>query len=293
VEQSRPVESIVQEVTDLVRDGYQEVTLLGQNIDAYGRDMVPKRKFSDLIRIVGNVPGLKRLRFVTSHPRYMSMGVVEAVAETPAACESFHIPFQSGSNEVLAAMGRGHTREKYLHIVDRIRSVRLSRNQPSSDKIAADLTNFFSVQRIPDASITADVIVGFPGETDEQFQDTLALMEEVVFDSVNTAAYSPRPNTPAALWDNQVGDEVKQDRLRRINEVNKRHASERRARRMGRVEEVLVEERNVRVPTQVMGRTRHGYIVYCEGDIDLLRGRLVKVLIDTCHTYYLAGTIVD
>jgi tRNA-2-methylthio-N6-dimethylallyladenosine synthase len=127
VEQSRPVESIVQEVTDLVRDGYQEVTLLGQNIDAYGRDMVPKRKFSDLIRIVGNVPGLKRLRFVTSHPRYMSMGVVEAVAETPAACESFHIPFQSGSNEVLAAMGRGHTREKYLHIVDRIRSVRVSR----------------------------------------------------------------------------------------------------------------------------------------------------------------------
>jgi tRNA-2-methylthio-N6-dimethylallyladenosine synthase len=149
------------------------------------------------------------------------------------------------------------------------------------------------VQRIPDASITADVIVGFPGETEEQFQDTLALMEEVVFDSVNTAAYSPRPNTPAALWDNQVGDEVKQDRLRRINEVNKRHASERRARRMGRVEEVLVEERNVRVPTQVMGRTRHGYIVYCEGDIDQLRGRLVKVLIDTCQTYYLAGTIVD
>jgi tRNA-2-methylthio-N6-dimethylallyladenosine synthase len=118
------VESIVKEVEDLVQDGYKEVTLLGQNIDAYGRDMIPKRKFSDLIRSVGRVPGLKRLRFVTSHPRYMSMGVVDAVAETPSACESFHIPFQSGSNEVLAAMGRGHTREKYLHIVDRIRSVR-------------------------------------------------------------------------------------------------------------------------------------------------------------------------
>lgn len=118
-------------------------------------------------------------------------------------------------------------------------------------------------------------------------------MEEVVFDSVNTAAYSPRPNTPAALWDNQVSDEVKQDRLRRINEVNKRHASQRRARMTGRVEEVLVEERNVRVPSQVMGRTRHGYIVYCEGDIDELRGRLVNVEIDTCQTYYLAGTIVD
>lgn len=126
VEQSRPVQSIVQEVEELVAQGYKEVTLLGQNIDAYGRDMIPKRKFSDLLRIVGSVPGLERLRFVTSHPRYMSLGVVEAVAETPAACESFHIPFQSGSNEVLARMGRGHTREKYLHIVDRIRSVRPS-----------------------------------------------------------------------------------------------------------------------------------------------------------------------
>jgi len=124
VEQSRPVESIVKEVTELVAQGYKEVTLLGQNIDAYGRDMMPKRKFSDLIRIVGEIPGLERLRFVTSHPRYMSLGVVDAVAETPSACESFHIPFQSGSNEVLAAMGRGHTREKYLHIVERIRSVR-------------------------------------------------------------------------------------------------------------------------------------------------------------------------
>ena len=124
VEQSRPVESIVEEVEELIQQGYKEVTLLGQNIDAYGRDMIPKRKFSDLIRTVGSLPGLERLRFVTSHPRYMSLGVVDAVAETPAACESFHIPFQSGSNRILATMGRGHTREKYLHIVDRIRSVR-------------------------------------------------------------------------------------------------------------------------------------------------------------------------
>jgi len=123
VEQSRPVESIRREVETLVEQGFKEVTLLGQNIDAYGRDMIPKQKFSDLIREIGNVEGLKRLRFVTSHPRYMSLGVVDAVAETPAACECFHIPFQSGSNSVLQAMGRGHTREKYLFIVDRIRSV--------------------------------------------------------------------------------------------------------------------------------------------------------------------------
>jgi tRNA-2-methylthio-N6-dimethylallyladenosine synthase len=125
VEQSRPVESIVREVEDLIHNqGYKEITLLGQNIDAYGRDMIPKRKFSDLIRTIGSIPGLERLRFVTSHPRYMSMGVIDSVAETPAACESFHIPFQSGSNHILSLMGRGHTREKYLRIVDRIRTVR-------------------------------------------------------------------------------------------------------------------------------------------------------------------------
>jgi tRNA-2-methylthio-N6-dimethylallyladenosine synthase len=137
------------------------------------------------------------------------------------------------------------------------------------------------------------VIVGFPGETEEQFQETLSLMEEVIFDSVNTAAYSPRPNTPAALYTNQVSDEVKQERLQRINKLNKEHAAHRRARMLGRTVEVLVEERNVKVPTQVMGRTRHGYIVYLEGDIDVLQGELVPVKIDTAQTYYLAGKLID
>lgn len=269
VEQSRPLESILLEVKDLVAKGYKEVTLLGQNIDAYGRDMVPKRKFSDMIRSVGAVEGLERLRFVTSHPHYMSLGVVDAVAETPVLCESFHVPFQSGSDAILKAMGRGHDRKKFLRIVDRIRS------------------------RLPDASITADVIVGFPGETEQDFQDTLDLMETVVFDSVNTAAYSPRPNTPAATWDNQLSEEVKQDRLRRINVLNLKHAGERRARMMGRTVEILVEERNVKVPTQVMGRTTQGYIVYFDGDIDELKGELVNVKIDTCETYYLSGERVD
>lgn len=269
VEQSRPVESIMAEITELVEQGYKEVTLLGQNIDAFGRDQIPKRKFSDLLRTVGDIPGLERLRFVTSHPRYMSLGVVDAVAETPAACENFHIPFQSGSNDILAAMGRGHTREKYLHIVDRIRS------------------------RLPDASITADVIVGFPGETEEQFQETLTLMEEVVFDSVNTAAYSPRPNTPAAVWEDQVPDDAKSERLQRINKLNLQHAAQRRARLLGRTVEVLVEERNVKRPTQVMGRTTHNFIVYFEGDIDELRGKLVNVNIDTCQTFHLSGSIVE
>jgi len=269
VEQSRPLESIVQEIETLVEQGYKEVTLLGQNIDAYGRDMAPKRKFSELLKIAGSVPGLKRLRFVTSHPRYMSLSVVDEILNTPSVCESIHIPFQSGSNAILSSMGRGHTREKYLHIVDRIRS------------------------RIPDASISADVIVGFPGETEEDFQDTLSLMEEVIFDSVNTAAYSPRPNTPAATWDDQVSEEVKKERLQRINILVRQHAKERRARMLGRTVEVLVEERNVKVPTQVMGRTRHNYIVYFEGNIDELQGELINVQIEQCEIFHLSGFRVD
>jgi tRNA-2-methylthio-N6-dimethylallyladenosine synthase len=148
-------------------------------------------------------------------------------------------------------------------------------------------------QRIPDASITADVIVGFPGETEEDFQDTLNLMEEVVFDSVNTAAYSPRPNTPAATWDNQIDEKVKKERLQRINVLVTAHAKERRSRMLGRTEEILVEERNVKIPTQVMGRTRHGYIAYFPGEIDELRGKLVNVKIEDCQTWYLSGTMVE
>ena len=150
-----------------------------------------------------------------------------------------------------------------------------------------------SNQRIPDAAITADVIVGFPGETEEDFGQTLDLMRAVVFDSVNTAAYSPRPNTPAATWDQQIDETVKQERLRIINQLNLQHAEQRRARMLGRTVDVLVEERNVKIPTQVMGRTRHGYIVYCPGEIDELRGQTIPVKIDATETYHLTGSRVD
>jgi tRNA-2-methylthio-N6-dimethylallyladenosine synthase len=137
------------------------------------------------------------------------------------------------------------------------------------------------------------VIVGFPGETDEDFKDSLDLMTQVVFDNVHTAAYSPRPGTPAAIMVDQVPDHVKQERLQRINALNLQHAAERRARLLGRTVPVLIEERNVKMPTRVMGRTRHNYIVYCEGDIDLLQGQTVQVKIEETETYHLVGTIVD
>merc|ERR1719387_1316214 len=210
-EQSRPRDAVRKEVEQLVQDGYKEVTLLGQNIDSWGSDLRPKQQFADLLRDIGSTPGLARVRFVTSHPRYMSPRVIDAVAETPALCEMFHFPFQSGDDEILKAMERGHTAEQYLQTVARIR------------------------ERIPDAAITADAIVGFPGETEEQFEATLRLMEEVKFDQLNTAAYSPRPHTPAALWEDQVEEAVKKERLQIINRLAAEHALERRQRYLGRV----------------------------------------------------------
>jgi len=264
-EQSRPRDAIRAEVEALVSNGYREVTLLGQNIDSWGRDLQPSQKFADLLRDIGATPGLARLRFVTSHPRYMSPRVVDAVAETPALCEMFHIPFQSGDDDILREMARGYTAEKFLRIVERIR------------------------ERIPDAAITADAIVGFPGETDEQFENTLKLMEAVKFDQLNTAAYSPRPHTPAAAWDNQVDEAVKKERLQIINRLAAEHALERRQRYLGRVVEVLVEQRNPKHPAQVKGRNRQGCPVFFDGDIEELKGQLVPVRITEALTYSLVG----
>jgi tRNA-2-methylthio-N6-dimethylallyladenosine synthase len=264
-EQSRPREAIRKEVEDLIEEGYMEVTLLGQNIDSWGSDLNPKQPFHQLIRDIGSTPGLNRLRFVTSHPKYMSKRVVDAVAETPSACEMFHIPFQSGDDEILDRMARGYTVKKFLSIVERIR------------------------ERVPDAAITADAIVGFPGETDEQFQNTLRLMEIVKFDQLNTAAYSPRPHTPAALWDDQVDERVKKERLQIINRLAAKHALERRQRYLGRVEEVLVEQRNPKDPRQVKGRNRQGCPVYFAGDADQLKGKLVPVRIVEALPYSLVG----
>ena len=179
VEQSCSMESILQECHDLVEAGYKEITLLGQNIGAYGRDMTPKRNFADLLHYLnGGFPDdtIERIRYVTSHPRYISDRVIDAVASLDKVCELFHLPFQAGDDEVLKGMRRCYTYNIYMKIIDKIR------------------------QRSPDAAICGDIIVGFPGETDEAFQRTLDLMNEVKFDNLNTFAYSPRPNTEAALW---------------------------------------------------------------------------------------------
>lgn len=272
LEQSRTPEAIRTEMEALSRQGYKEVTLLGQNIDAYGRDLpgaTPEGRhqhtLTDLLYFVHDVPGIERIRFATSHPRYFTERLIRACAELPKVCEHFHIPFQSGDNDVLKAMARGYTVEKYRRIIHMIR------------------------EYMPDASISADAIVGFPGETEEQFENTLKLVDDIGFDLLNTAAYSPRPGTPAATWEGQLSEEVKADRLQRLNHLVSVKAAERSLRYQDRIEEVLVEDQNPKDPSQVMGRTRGNRLTFFAGDIQELRGQVVKVKITEVRAFSLTG----
>ena len=277
-EQSRLPQAIRLEMEGLAAQGYREITLLGQNIDAYGRDLpgiTPEGRrahtLTDLLASVHDVEGIARIRFATSHPRYFTERLIDACADLAKVCEHFHIPFQSGDDDVLRAMARGYTVDRYRRIIDRIR------------------------QRMPDAAISADVIVAFPGESDAQFRRTLDLVEEIGFDLVNTAAYSPRPNTPAADWSNQVSEAVKVERLQQLNAVVERVALQRSARYQRRVEEVLAEGVNPKDPTQLMGRTRTNRLTFFpaarpEGPPHR-PGELVQVRIETVRAFSLSGVL--
>lgn len=274
VEQSRTPAAIRAEMAQLGQQGYQEITLLGQNIDAYGRDLPGVtasgrhlHNFTDLLYYIHDVAGIERLRFATSHPRYFTERLIKACQELPKVCEHFHIPFQSGDNDILKAMKRGYTQEKYRQIIANIRDL------------------------MPDAAISADAIVGFPGETEAQFENTLKLVDEIGFDQLNTAAYSPRPGTPAAIWDNQLSEQVKSDRLQRLNHLVATKAAERSQRYLGRIEEILVEDVNPKDASQVMGRTRGNRLTFFTGDIEELRGKFVKVKITEVRPFSLTGVI--
>jgi tRNA-2-methylthio-N6-dimethylallyladenosine synthase len=277
-EQSRLPEAIRLEMEGLAEQGYKEITLLGQNIDAYGRDLpgiTPEGRrqhtLTDLLHQVHNVRGIERIRFATSHPRYFTERLIDACADLEKVCEHFHIPFQSGDDDVLKAMARGYTVDRYRRIIERIR------------------------ERMPDASISADVIVAFPGETDAQYRRTLALIEEIGFDQVNTAAYSPRPNTPAADWPDQLSEEVKVERLREINALVETKARERSARYAGRLEQILVEGRNPKDPAQMMGRTRTNRLTFFPGEradgSAIQPGELVTVRIEEVRAFSLSGKL--
>ncbi|WP_420063784.1 tRNA (N6-isopentenyl adenosine(37)-C2)-methylthiotransferase MiaB [Prochlorococcus marinus] len=275
-EQSRTPEAIKIEIEDLALKGFKEVTLLGQNIDAYGRDLPGispsgrrKNTLTDLLYYIHDIKGIERIRFATSHPRYFTNRLIKACAELPKLCEHFHIPFQSGDNEILKRMSRGYTIEKYKRIIDEIRDL------------------------MPNASISADVIVAFPGENKSQFKNTLKAVSEIGFDQVNTAAYSPRPNTPAASWLNQLPEEIKIERLRELNELVEQTAKIRNARYKNEVVEVLAEKVNPKDKDQLMGRTRTNRLTFFPnqalGNVAYKPGDLVKVKIQTIRSFSLSG----
>ncbi len=265
-EKSRPRATIEAEIRELASAGYKEVTLLGQNVTAYGHDLDPPLHLGNLLEMIGTMDSIKRVRFITGHPRDLTQEIIDAVASVENACEYFHVPIQAGNDRVLRRMARGYNVDFYRRVVEKIRN------------------------KIPDAAITSDLIVGFPGETEAEFMETVALVEEIGFDSCNTAAYSPRPHTQAANWEGQIPEPEKQERLRFLNAVISEVSHICNKRYLDREVEVLVEGKSERSPNRLSGRTRTNKIVNFEGDQSLI-GQLVDVQIQTANPWALRGAI--
>ncbi len=264
-EQSRRPGDIVAEVAALARDGVREVTLLGQNVNSWGRDLAPdlRTEFGELLRACDGVEGISRIRFTSPHPKDFREPVVAAMAECAAVCEHVHLPLQSGSSRVLKRMRRTYDRERYLRLVARLRAA------------------------IPDLALGTDLIVGFPGETEQDFEQTLEVVEDVRYESAYTFIFSPRSGTEAAAMPDQVPDEVKHERLERLVDVVQRIAAERNAERVGRVEEVLVEGPSRTSPSLLRGRTRRNTTVNFAGSAS--PGDLVDVLVESATSTTLRG----
>jgi tRNA-2-methylthio-N6-dimethylallyladenosine synthase len=267
-EQSRRPGAIVAEVTQLVAGGVREVTLLGQNVNSWGRDLAPglRTEFGELLRACDAVDGIERIRFTSPHPKDFRNPVIAAIVECDAVCEHVHLPLQSGSSRVLKAMRRTYTRERYLDLVERMRAA------------------------IPDVAFGTDVIVGFPGETEQDFEQTLEVVEEVGFDSAFTFVYSPRQGTEAAAMPGQVPHEVKIERMERLVELTQRCAHERNLARVGLVEEVLVEGPSRTDASVLRGRTRRNTTVNFTGAA--APGELVSVRVGAATSTTLRGEVV-
>ena len=260
-ERSRPLTEIVREVERLVASGVREVTLLGQTVNAYGHDLPGKPGLAGLLRAVDAVPGLARLRFLTSHPKYMSDEIIDTMAELPSVCEHMNLPVQAGDDEVLRRMRRTYGRDYWK---ERIAHTR---------------------QRMPDVTVATDVIVGFPGESEAQFRQTYDLLEEVACDKVHLAMYSPRPGTLSARWEDDVPHEEKQRRHRELELLQERIGTERNARRLGERVEVLVEGK---AKGRWTGRTRGNTLVHFDDERDVL-GKLVDVTVARTSPWFLIG----
>ncbi|WP_195978282.1 tRNA (N6-isopentenyl adenosine(37)-C2)-methylthiotransferase MiaB [Blautia luti] len=266
-EKSREPEDIIEEIKGLVADGVTEVMLLGQNVNSYGKTLEHPVTFARLLQRVEEIEGLKRIRFMTSHPKDLSDELIETMAKSKKVCHHLHLPMQSGSSRILKIMNRRYDKEKYLELVEKIRKA------------------------VPDISLTTDIIVGFPGETEEDFQDTLDVVEKSCFDTAFTFIYSKRSGTPAAKMENQVPEDVVKDRFDRLLSLVQEKGREASSRFEGTVQEILVEEES-KEKGIFTGRTQYNLLVHFPGCQDML-GKYVKVKLDTCKGFYYMGTLAE
>lgn len=267
-ERSREPESIINEIKSLSSKGYKEITLLGQNVNSYGKDL-ENTTFADLLRMVNEVEGIERIRFMTSHPKDLTDDVILAIKECKKVCEQIHLPVQSGSTQILKKMNRKYSKEDYLSLVERIKS------------------------QIDGAVLTTDIIVGFPGETDEDFNETLDLVSKVEYDSAFTFIYSVRKGTPAERYETQIPEDVKHERFNRLVELLNSISERKNREYKEKTVEVLVEGYSKNDDTRLTGRTRTGKLVnFSGGDINF-KGKLVKVKITEPQTWTLQGELIN
>ena len=267
-ERSREAKDIVREIEALVKDGVVEVMLLGQNVNSYGKNLEQPMTFAELLREIEQIDGLERIRFMTSHPKDLSDDLIEVMANSKKICPHLHLPLQSGSSRILKAMNRRYDKEKYLALAKKIR------------------------ERMPDIALTTDIIVGFPGETEEDFQETLDVVRQVRYDSAFTFIYSKRTGTPAAVMEDQIPEDVVKDRFDRLLKEVQIISKEMAERFTGNEETVLVEEKNSQMDGYVTGRLGNNHVVHFEGSEELI-GKLIRVRLDECRGFYYMGTMLD
>lgn len=267
-ERSRRPEDIIAEVERLVKEGVVEIMLLGQNVNSYGKTLKEPISFAELLRRVEQIEGLKRIRFMTSHPKDLSDELIEVMKESKKICNHLHLPIQSGSSKLLQKMNRKYTKEDYLALVERIKKA------------------------IPNISLTTDIIVGFPGETEEDFLETLDIVKKVQYESAYTFLYSKRSGTPAAEMENQIPESVAKERFNRLLAAIQEISSNLSKRLEGTIQEVLVEEENGQDNTLVTGRLSNNLLVHLKGNRELI-GKLVSVRLNECKGFYYFGEIVE
>lgn len=266
-ERSREPREIIREIENFVADGVVEVMLLGQNVNSYGKNLDQPITFAQLLEQIEQIEGLERIRFMTSHPKDLSDELIATMAKSKKICHHLHLPLQSGSSRILKVMNRRYDKEKYLDLVDRIRTA------------------------IPDISLTTDIIVGFPGETEEDFQETLDVVAKCGYDTAFTFLYSKRSDTPAAAMENQVPQDVAKERFNRLLALVQQEGRRRSSRFEGSVQEVLVEEES-KEKGIFTGRTEYNLLVHFPGNESLL-GKYVRVHLDECRGFYYLGTLEE